>query len=151
MTGICYLLLCLMCPSFALCCNELPWLSDWGWIGIREPWLENRGRKETEVRAFRSLASCLLCPSVKVIVFLKVAFYTQLCISVTVCYPCSFRCRDSNSSSITSPGLCEIHCGYPTSPTLIESPFLEKLSSNYPNLNMPSVSCWAADCSTDHQ
>lgn len=42
---------------------------------------------------------------------------------------------------LLAPGNCTIPCGFPTHcPHLVSSPFI-KLSSNYPNVRLPSVSC----------
>lgn len=123
---------------------------DWN---IREPWQGIRSKNETEVSVFRSPPSFLqvilglLCPSWKSFAFFRMAY-----ISVTAYHPYFLRSWDSNSSFITRPGFCAYHSLWlPYHRTLIYSPFLNKLSSNYPNLSIPSVSCWVPYCSNYHQ
>lgn len=136
--------------------SEISCLWFWGWIRTLGSLAGDKTWKRNLVDLGPQIPFCwvilsLLCPLLKALGFLKVSFLTQFHISVAACCLCPFRSRDSNSSSITSPGFLQHSCGYPTTHTPIYSPVLDKLSSNYPNLSIASVSCWVADSSNYHQ
>lgn len=47
---------------------------------------------------------------------------------------------------LLAPGTWTISCGFSTPhPTFVISHFVNKISSNFPNLSVPSVSCWLPD------